>query len=194
MSTHQEWDFSEIDALLQQGRYEEAIPLLQNILYEEPDHAGALHRLGVAFTESGRQEEAIKTLSFALKKEEKDPDIWEAYGCACYRTGKLEEAKEAFEKAVELFPYHASALRNLGVTLHVMKDFKASYRCLEKSREINPEDYLTLFALSNVCIHLKDFDQAREVLYQLLQLDIPEEIRKQAEITLLNVELYSKHP
>ncbi|MEM5947796.1 tetratricopeptide repeat protein [Spirochaetia bacterium 38H-sp] len=185
--------FREIDILLAQGRYQDAIPLLLNILYEEPDNKDALHRIGVAYTESGDQDAALKTLKYILTMEQNDADIWEAYGCACYRKSNLKEAKIAFEKAIEIFPQHASALRNLGVTLNMLRKFKESYEILHKSLEINDNDYLTLFALSNVCINLDYLEEARKTLNRLLNMDIPEDIRKQAEITLQNVDIHRKH-
>lgn len=185
--------FREIDILLAQGKYKEAIPMLLNILYEEPDNKEALHRIGVAYTESGDQDAALKTLKYILTMEQDDADVWEAYGCACYRKSNLKEAKMAFEKAIEIYPEHSSALRNLGVTLNMLRNFDESYKILHRSIEINSTDYLTLFALSNVCINLNYLDEAKKTLRKLLNMDIPEDIRKQAEITLQNVDINRKH-
>jgi len=103
----------------QDGRLAEAEALYRQVLTQQPDHADALHFLGVAAHQEGRNEpaEALIRRAIALR-----PGYAEAYsnlGAVLTQQGKLDEAVSAYRDAIRCKPGHAQAYANLGAALSV---------------------------------------------------------------------------
>ena len=110
-------DFARAMALLQHGRFAEAIPIYQAILRHEPKNIGALNLLGVSLMQAGRLEDAAGAIKRALAI---DPDQGPAHynlGTILHSLGRYEEAVSHFEQAIRLDPNDAQAQNNLGASL-----------------------------------------------------------------------------
>jgi tetratricopeptide (TPR) repeat protein len=107
-------NMTEIEGLLAERRYDEAIERLEMTLELVPGQRRLTHNvLGNALAAEGRQAEAIAQyrLSLAL-----DPSFAEAHnnlGVALARTGALDEGLDEWMRAVELEPGYQDAWRNL---------------------------------------------------------------------------------
>jgi tetratricopeptide (TPR) repeat protein len=105
------------DALLQNGRVNEAITCFQKALHSQPDSANAYNHLGVALLQTGRVDEAMVYYQKALALQ---PDFAEAHnnlGNALLQKGSGDEAIAHFQKALELQSDYANARYNLGNAL-----------------------------------------------------------------------------
>ena len=103
-------------ALYDQGRFEEAIPHLQEALRLKPQYVDAHNNLGLAFWRLGRDQPAIEQFAAVL---DLGPDAKAYYnlGVVLFNQGKLDRAKECFVAAVQLQPDSAETHNNLGNVL-----------------------------------------------------------------------------
>ena len=175
--------------LLQQRKLKEAKDIFEEILLDDPSDVEALCNIGIAFTELGENEKARKALSYCLKIDERNPDALEAMGCAFLRMDEYTEAKKYLEKALDLSAENASVLRNLGVLYSKMGEAERCYACLQKSALIDPDDYLTQYALASAHAYFRRYAESRTILERLVINDeAPEDIRSLAEEDLKRLE------
>ncbi len=186
-----ETELERVDDLLESGMYEEAVELLNRILKDEPDEGEALWRIGVAFTEANEPAKALKALTYYFslcEGEEEETEettekgqAYEAYGCATFKVGDYEKAEHVLEEAEKILPESASIKRNLGVVYNQLGRKKESYEKFLASHILNPYDYRTEYALASAHIHYGEYEQAREVLEKMLELQLPTDFKKLAE-------------
>ena len=98
----------------QAGRLAEAEQIYRQVLAQQPEHAVALHLLGVVLRNKGRLDEAIASYQRAIRLQ---PEYAEAHynlGNALVEKRQLDEAIVSYQRAVQLQPDHARAHYNLG--------------------------------------------------------------------------------
>src|SRR5262249_35065238 len=97
----------------QAGRLAEAEALYRRVLAVVPDHAGALHLLGVLACETGHPGAAIDLIGRAIVLNPGIPEYHCNLGESCRRAGDQDGAIASFRRAVELDPGLAEAHNNL---------------------------------------------------------------------------------
>lgn len=143
------------------GRLAEAERAYRQILAEAPQHADALHMLGVVAHQTGRNDEAIALIRQAIDRKPGVPALQNNLGNALKAGGRLEEAEAAYRRALELQPDHAEAHYNLGIALHARAAFAeaiASFQRALRSRAGHPQ---THYALGNA---LREHGRTEEAL------------------------------
>jgi tetratricopeptide (TPR) repeat protein len=174
--------------LIRSARYDDAIELLTEILAEEPQNLQALLNVGIAYTESGHNDQAIQALSYYIRFDETNDEAWEALGCAHLRKGEWTEAETYLERARKINPGNGSVLRNLSVLLSQTGRSRSSFMLLKKAYEINPNDYLTTYALATAYRYLDKRDEAKTLFERLRTFDrLPPMIEGEAEKHLLEL-------
>lgn len=101
------------NALMQQGRAGEAVPLFDMATRLKPGDADLLNSLACALRESGEPLQALACLDRALALQ---PELARAHnnrGSALRDLKRLDDARAAYERAVELDPRNALARDNL---------------------------------------------------------------------------------
>jgi tetratricopeptide (TPR) repeat protein len=98
----------------QSGRMAEAENLYRQILGIDPNHADALHMLGVLAYQAGRPEAAIDLIGRAILLQETNASYHNNVGEAFRYLGRLDEAVAHFNRATDLDPYGAEGHMNLG--------------------------------------------------------------------------------
>jgi protein O-GlcNAc transferase len=103
--------------LIAQGKQEQAVTLLRNLIQGEPRNADARLLLGSLLMENGQRAESIAQLSEAVKLLPKSAEAHNALGEAYSTFGETAAARPEFERAVVLDPRHAQAHVNLAAIL-----------------------------------------------------------------------------
>lgn len=99
--------------LHQSGNVNDAEKIYQKVLKSKPNHADALHLLGVVHLQRGEYPEAIRLIHLALN--EKPSPIYENNLAEAYRKNRqYPQAKLHLENALSAKPDYADALVNLG--------------------------------------------------------------------------------
>ena len=108
----------------------------------EPDNEDALVGAGEALFRLGRDEEALKHFDRVWRNGAADDlDLLLSMGRTLYRERYYAEAREAFDRAVELFPESADAVAALAYTVHRQGDEDESKRLLRRALELDPALY-----------------------------------------------------
>jgi len=131
----------------QAGRLAEAEALYRQVLAEQPDHADALHLLGVLAGQKGQPDAAEDLLRRAIRIK---PDLAEAHnnlGFVLAGKGQLDEAIAFYRRAIEITPDLAEAHNNLGFALNVKGQFDEAIAAGRQAVRLNPkfaEAYINL--------------------------------------------------
>lgn len=99
------------------GELEQAQGLYEGILQEQPDHAEALHMLGVLAHQQGRHEDAKRLIGDAIAINDRSAFYHNNLGEVRRMLGENEGAAECYRRAIELEPTYAQAHNNLGLVL-----------------------------------------------------------------------------
>ncbi len=130
--------FGEGLALHRSGRLEDAVRLYQRVLAFEPQHAGALHMLGVVRLAQGRFEEAAGLLARSLAAEPGFAVGHYNHGCALQALGRPEDAALAYRRAIALDGRHAGARLNLSGVLLLLRRPQEAFEAARCAAEIEP--------------------------------------------------------
>lgn len=118
---------------LKKGQAGQAAYVCEAVLKLEPDHAAALHYLGVAVHRRGDHEQALEPMRRSLELVPDQADWYSNLGIVLRACGRFEAAMEAFRRATVIEPRHANALNNLGVLYRLYDRFEeaeASFRAV----------------------------------------------------------------
>ena len=124
--------------LQSQGRLQESEHLLQQILQQQPDHAFALHLLGVIAHQVGKQVLSTELIQKAIRFNG-NVALFHANLSEILRQQKrLDEAVAHGERAVALEPRMAMAHSNLGVAYYDRKEYGRAEACQQRALAIAP--------------------------------------------------------
>jgi len=150
------------------GRLIEAGAIYRRILGCDPDHAGALHGLGVVAYQSGHAREALRLLERALQHRPDSVDSLNAMGLAFRNLGQPQQALEMHRRATRLKPLEAAGFTHLGLALRDLGQWADAEAACRHAIALAPHDPLLLNNLGTVLMRAGRFDDAvaafREVL------------------------------
>jgi tetratricopeptide (TPR) repeat protein len=109
--------FADAEALLQQGRFEEAKARLQEELRQNPPRAEGYGLLGLICTAEKNYSEALAAFQQGLKLDPKSVGIRNDMGNLYVLEGNVDQAEKEFREALRLDPVDSDANYNLGLIL-----------------------------------------------------------------------------
>lgn len=139
-----------------EGRLPEAERLLRQILQAQPQHAFALHLLGVIAHQAGKPELAVELIQEAIRSNGEVALFHANLGEMLRQLGKLDEAVEHGEQAVMLGADMASAHGNLGIAYFDRKDYVRAQICQQRALAIAPHFAPALNNMGSICRANKD--------------------------------------
>jgi tetratricopeptide (TPR) repeat protein len=148
-------------ALLNLGRFQEAVIEYRKALSAMPDDPDVLNKLGYALTHSGEFDEAISLYNKALQIA---PDRVETHfnlGVALAGSGRFAEAVKEYEKVLLAQPQNAIVHNDLGVMLSQQGEFEQAIVHFNKALQIAP-DYSDAKKNLNVALAEKQKSQSTE--------------------------------
>ena len=158
------------------GRLAEAEALYRQILAAQPNHADALHLLGVIAHQTGRHDLAAEWIRQAILLDPNNPSAHSNLAEACRVTGRFDEAIAACRRALELRPGYPEAHINLGSALRdvgLLDEAIAAYR---RALALKPDSPETHNNLGNALKDRGQLDEASAAYRRALALrpDWPE--------------------
>jgi protein O-GlcNAc transferase len=124
----------------QAGQLAQAETLYRQVLQIQPNHADALHLLGVAASQQGRQNEAIHLISQAIAGDGGQAHYHNNLGEAYRLAHRLPEAIACYERARQLQPAFAPALNNLGLALTALGRLEEAGACCQEALRLQPDN------------------------------------------------------
>ncbi|HWR00433.1 MAG TPA: tetratricopeptide repeat protein [Chlorobaculum sp.] len=152
--------FEEARAFHRQGQIAQAQTLYGKLLEIRPDHADALHLLGVAAYQTGNHRKAVELIGKSIAIFPDNAVFHYNLGIALNELKELEAAAACFGKTVSLKPdYHPACLK-LANTLQELNRFEAALASYDQAITIKPEEHLAHYGRANALKQLRRFEAA----------------------------------
>jgi predicted O-linked N-acetylglucosamine transferase (SPINDLY family) len=154
----------------QAGRLAEAEKIYRQILSQQPDHAGALHLLGVLALQMGQFDAAADLIRRAIRLM---PDSAEAHynlGSALQNLGQLDAAIAAFRQAIHLKPDLTQAYINLANALRDTAQLDPAIVAYRQVIRLKPDYAEAYNNLGNALLDKGQPDEAIAAYQQTIRL------------------------
>jgi Flp pilus assembly protein TadD len=108
-------DYESALRLLEQGRHEEGVALLERVAEDAPQFSAPRIDLGIAQHRAGDLVSAERHLKMAIELNADHPIAHNELGIVYRKTGRFAEARRSYEAALAIYPGYHFARRNLAV-------------------------------------------------------------------------------
>ncbi len=149
------------------GRPEEAAAAYREVLISAPDHAGALHNLGVLMRQAGRVEEAIRLIGRAAVLDPQSSAVAFSLGVALAAAGRYGEAADAFGRSFLLKPELATLQRQVAALRAAGRPQDAIAAC-RAAVLAHPDEMALLFQLAATLQDLGRLAEAETVYREVV--------------------------
>jgi tetratricopeptide (TPR) repeat protein len=164
-------DFRAAYAHDQAGRRDRAEALYRKVLQKAPDHADALHLLGVIAHERGRHPRAIQLIERALAIVPDFPAAHANLGSALKAMGRRTEAVAGYRRAIALKPDYAVAHSNLAAVQIEQGAFAAGLASADRAIALAPELIEAHINRAEALKRQRRFEEAEAALRRALELE-----------------------
>jgi tetratricopeptide (TPR) repeat protein len=135
---------NQVDVLLDMGRKEEALQIIEQALKVHPLNANAWARRGQVLRRLSRNEAAIESYQKALEIDDTYAWAWNGQGLAFAALERWAEALSCYELAVHFNDLDAWFWHNYGEALLMTGECDAAIEALNRALEIDPTHEPTL--------------------------------------------------
>jgi tetratricopeptide (TPR) repeat protein len=157
-------------AMHQAGRFQEAADGYLQVLAHEPEHADALHLLGLLRSDAGDLAGGEALMRRALAQSEA-PVYLVNLGNLLLKQARLEEAEAMCRRAVELGPCYMRGYYTLGNVLMERQRFVEAEAAFLRALEIDPHATGVMNNLGTIYVRDKRFSDADAVFRRALEVD-----------------------
>jgi predicted O-linked N-acetylglucosamine transferase (SPINDLY family) len=145
----------------QSGRLDLAELIYRQILRTEPNHADALHLLGVIAHQSGNSADSIGYIERAIQLNGDSATAYSNLGIAYQALCQTSKAIDCFRRSLKLNPNDAQTHLNLGVALKSQGKLDDAINCYREAIRLQPD---CAEAHNNLGIELQHQGQWREAI------------------------------
>ena len=153
------------------GHLQESEHLLQQILQRQPNHAFALHLLGVIAHQAGKQPLAAELIQKAIHLNGNIGLFHANLSEICRQMKRLDEAVAHGERAVALEPQMVMAHSNLGIAYFDRKDYGRAETCQQRALAIDPNFAPSLNNMGSIRRECKHKDEALDWYQKAIAAD-----------------------
>jgi protein O-GlcNAc transferase len=154
----------------QAGRLAEAEKIYRQVLAIQPNHAAALHLLGMLAAQIGQLDAAVELIRQAIRLK---PDLAEAHnnlGNALKGKEQIDEAIASYRQAIRLKTDYAEAYYNLGNALQLKGQLDEAIVALRQAVRLKPDLAEAHCNLGNALQGRRQLDEAISSLRQAIRL------------------------
>jgi tetratricopeptide (TPR) repeat protein len=155
----------------QAGRLQNAEACYRSILAAEPDHADALHLMGVLANQLGRHDVAVELIRKAIARNGQNATYFSNLGAALHALGDPEGAIAACREAVRISPDYATARFNLATALHGRGELQEAIAAYREAIRLGPGDAKAQLSLGDALKDLGRFDEAVQAYRDAVRLE-----------------------
>lgn len=158
--------------LMEQGKLDEAISILENIVTDYPDFWAAYNNLSLAYFYKGDAEQARALLHEVLRGNYGNLHALCNLTVMAYYQKDEEELQALTELLVKLCPYSFEQRYKLGATLALIGQYKEAYKWLHTLKYHGFDgDAGYYFWLSHAAYFIGKVDEAKEIWEKLIEID-----------------------
>jgi tetratricopeptide (TPR) repeat protein len=144
---------------LRAERYLDAQLCCQQALQADPDHADALHLMGLLSFHASQLDLAVEWFARAVRKDAK-PQYLASLGSTLQNQGRLEEALQVFDKAVQLKPDAAALWKFLGNVLVKLDRRDQAVLSFQHVLKLDPRDRDAAYSCGALLLRSGRWDEA----------------------------------
>jgi protein O-GlcNAc transferase len=156
--------------LLEQGKVQQALPLLAEQCEKMPRDAQAWFLLGACNHQAHKPEDALQALERALSIEPRHIQARCAKGAVLFDLGRHQEALHVYRKALHLAPTDAQLLLNTGFVLEQTGELRAALERYDLALKHHPEFASALLNRGALLIRLGRLDEVLDNNQRLADL------------------------
>ena len=155
----------------QSGDLQQAEQLYRQILAVDPDHAEAIHLMGMLAYQVSQYEAASQLISHAILKDGEQAPFYNNLGLVLQAQGNIQQAAMLYQQAIDLDSGYADACCNLGISQELLGNLEPALASYEKAITINP-DHTNAHNSRGVTLHkLGRLDEALAALQQATTIE-----------------------
>jgi Tfp pilus assembly protein PilF len=173
--------------LLAKGDSAAAARCFEELLGEQPDHAGACNNLGAALCNLGRYAQAEAQFRRAIELKERFADPYNNLGTVLRWQGRVRESEASLRRALKLKPAYVDAQINLSTTLLPQHRWREAKALLEKVLRSAPRNVPALVAMGQIAGSEGHFAQAGELYRRAAEIDPQSAVAWAAQVSLLKM-------
>lgn len=155
------------EALLEEGRTEEALTILREGLAAHPNHLTLVDTAAVASVEAGRIDEAEAITAAALETLEEEGWAHGSHARVLLAKGEASDALGALDRAIELSPNDAQLYALRGDAARKVGSSERAKESYEKALQLDPNEPRALSGFVTLLIDLGELDRAEEIIEQM---------------------------
>jgi tetratricopeptide (TPR) repeat protein len=129
---------SHAEELIDSGRVHEARRILTQFLGRKHLDPRMLPALAALYLRVGKPDLAVRTMHCAIEEAPDDAELHNSLGLIFASLGRENDSRAEFERALEIDPNNADALRNLAYILHRSGERPAAYGLLVRCYAATP--------------------------------------------------------
>lgn len=151
------------------GEFAEARQLLEEVLATLPQHADALHLLGILAQQTGKSSEALELLSRSITIAPENPIFHQNLGNLQAQLGDLLSAARSYQRSLELDPQNMQCWLQLGELLDQNGEHVSAEQCYANALKLDMNDEDNWMKLAR-CLRRQDrLDEAISVYLERLK-------------------------
>jgi protein O-GlcNAc transferase len=154
----------------QRGKLDDAVAGYEEAIGVDPEHADALHMLGVAHMQKGDPGQAAKLIRRAIRVRPDDARAHSNLASALIAASRFDEAIEIARRATELDPGSADAWGNFGTALIRRNRYSEAIEPLRQALALQPGRAGLHSALGAALGVLRDYEPALESHRRAIEL------------------------
>jgi tetratricopeptide (TPR) repeat protein len=147
-----------------------AADVYRKALETRPEHARALHYLGLAAQQMGNSQQAVQLLERAIKADPADARAYNHLGQIQIKLGDKRAAAALFERAVAIDPDHVESLNSLA-NVTITRDLTAAIALYRRVLALSPRSAFAAYNLAQALNEDHAFDEAVEFFERTIALD-----------------------
>jgi tetratricopeptide (TPR) repeat protein len=157
-------------ALAEAKRYDEAVPLYQRILQDEPSNNEARTALAAVMIESGKGAEAIAQLESLIKAEPNRADLRAQLAELYLQQAQSEKALEQYLAAAKIEPSQPTHQIGAAASLVKLGRFQEAAGAARQALAQNPKEDVAIFARTNLATALFKLDDFQNALGEYIRI------------------------
>ena len=158
------------DDLLNNGKSEQSIAIIQQVLEIEPDNIEALKIYANALVKLKKLEEALTIFEKALKIDPNNVSLLRNYGRALLDLDYSKKALIILDKALQIEPNNVKVLSTYTKALSKLRSFDKAFKFFERSLEYEPNNIITLNSYGKALAESGNHSKACEIFERSLQI------------------------
>ncbi|KAF5945992.1 hypothetical protein HYC85_016220 [Camellia sinensis] len=171
-------------AQVNEGKYDRAISIFDQILNEDPTYPEALIGRGTAYAFQRELDAAIADFTRAIQSNPSAVEAWKRRGQARAALGESNQAIADLTKALEFEPNSEDVLHERGIVNFKFKDFHAAIEDLSASIKLDMDNKSAYTYLGLALSSIGEYRRAEEAHKKSIQLD-PNFLEAWAHLTQL---------